>query len=115
MPKFVCFLPISQSRASFLYVFTSHLQRLTLTTLRDVYRELVVKGGCMGDAHGVMVAPLGYWGIFRLGIACGLRTSFLMESMKQLVGSTSAAAGLPLLPVPQLHGSFSILAGVRKK
>lgn len=91
-----------------LCVFTSCLQRLTFTALRDMHRELAMNRCC------AWVRQVEWWEfpwaigrIHQRDIINSLRTSFLMESMKQLVGSAS-----PLLSCIAL---LSILDEVRKK
>ena len=109
MLNFVCFLTIPQNCSGFLLLLTSHLQRLALTTLRNVNR-----------VRCVWVRHIEHWGCL-----CAIWDpqarhpqhltsrppdgSTLMESEKLLVESGSfwcspraPASALPALPYPQL-------------
>ena len=62
MFNFMCFLPVPQSQPWFLYMGTSHQQRLTITALGGMHTEPATEqwgGGAWGDAQWVLVMPIG--------------------------------------------------------
>ena len=85
--------PSPAELGSFLYMLSSHLQRLALiAALGGAHRELVIEleilwGRCIPLSTVSACGPVGE--ICRQDIAIGSWTGFLMESVKCLVGSMS--------------------------
>lgn len=117
MLRFLCFLPVSQSWAGFLCMLHSYLQKLTLTALRGMHRELAIWMG-----YG--------WGTWSIGGACGpleeicmwdvpsdswmsslIKSVKWLENQHSLIFGCCSSFSLPLSHISKL----SILHGERKK
>lgn len=80
--QFVCFLSILQS-GQLLYVLTSPLQRLALTTLRNVHRETATLWKCVWVRRTEHWRCLWYsWGDSQARHPSASWTGFLTESIK---------------------------------
>lgn len=91
--KFVCSFSIPQSRADFLCILTSCLQRIYSQLLGACTRSWPWGRRCVSESYGALGVPMGYFGgICKWGISSGLWAGFQMDSMKWLVGYVSLHA-----------------------
>lgn len=87
MLKFMCFLPVPQSRADFLHMPTGSLQRLALTFCGGMCRGPAVEVGeacrALAGPHGLARGSTG-----QVYAVMGERASHLVRSRKWLVRAT---------------------------
>lgn len=113
--KFVCFLPIPQSQAGFLYMLTTFLQRLLLATIRmEVY---------VGEACRMLGCPWTSWGDLQVRSSQGSLADFLLvcRAVRRIhIPSTPTPSERPgcyslshFLPASH-RANISILNGVEK-